>query len=77
MVARVMKAKLVSTPGEKFQYNNVGYFVLAAIVERVGKKPFEDVLAEEVFVPGGLDAVHTVSMSKSQDHADIAGGVRR
>lgn len=67
MVARVMKAKMVSKPGEQFAYNNVGYFILAAIVERAAGKSFEDVLAEEVLVPAGMTATHTVSESASTD----------
>lgn len=67
MVARVMKAKMASAPGERFVYNNVGYFVLAAIVEETAGMSFEDVLAEDVFVPAGMTATHTVSESASTD----------
>jgi CubicO group peptidase (beta-lactamase class C family) len=70
MVARVMKAKLASKPGEKFAYNNVGYFVLAAIVERAAKKDFESVLAEEVFTPAEMSATHTVSEKPSKDERE-------
>lgn len=37
--------------GERFQYNNSGYVVLGLILEAVKGKPFDQVLAEEVFAP--------------------------
>lgn len=79
MVAIVMKAAKASTPGERFAYSNVGYFVLAAIVERAGGKPFEDVLAEEVFSPAGMGTTHTVSPSVSADARETRrrGGMMR
>jgi len=36
-------------PGEKFEYNNSNYMLLATIAARVAKKPFASVLREHVF----------------------------
>lgn len=38
-------------PGERFQYNNSGYFLLGMIVQKVSGKPFTDYLQDEVFTP--------------------------
>jgi D-alanyl-D-alanine carboxypeptidase len=47
--------KLTNPPGTKFNYNNADYFVLGAIVERIAGKPFEEVLAERILKPAGLN----------------------
>ena len=41
-------------PGSKFSYNNSGYFLLGAIIEKVTGKPYETVLAERIFKPLGM-----------------------
>lgn len=37
------------TPGEKFEYSNTGYVLLASIVKRISGQPFEDFLKERLF----------------------------
>ncbi|HEV3470306.1 MAG TPA: serine hydrolase [Pyrinomonadaceae bacterium] len=41
-------------PGAKFNYNNSGYFLLGAIIERVTGKPYEAVLRERILDPLGM-----------------------
>ncbi len=41
-------------PGTKWNYNNSGYFVLGAIIERVTGKPYEQVLKERILDPLGM-----------------------
>jgi len=41
-------------PGTKFVYDNSGYFLLGAIVEKVTGKPYEQVLKENIFDPLGM-----------------------
>lgn len=53
-VEAVKKTKLRSTPGEKFNYSNVGYNLLAAIVEKVSGMSFEDYLQQRLFKPAGM-----------------------
>jgi len=57
MVKRAMDSALLSAPGKKFHYSNVGYDLLAAVVEIVSKQPFETYLKEHIFVPAGM--LHT------------------
>lgn len=38
-------------PGAKFLYNNSGYFLLGAIIEKVAGKPYEQALAENILTP--------------------------
>ncbi len=48
-------------PGSKMAYNNSGYFLLGAIVEKVSGKSFNDYLRETFFEPLGMHdtGVHT------------------
>lgn len=38
-------------PGEKFEYNNTGFVLLAEIIERVSGKAFQDILKDKIFIP--------------------------
>lgn len=49
-----MKQKAVCKPGDKFLYSDTGYILLGLIVEKITKKPFFEVLREEVFNPLGM-----------------------
>ena len=43
-----------SKPGEKFRYTNVGYGVMAAIIEIVSETSYNDYLRREILLPLGL-----------------------
>ena len=45
---------MVSAPGERFDYNNGAYVVLAVIAERVAGESFYDLVARVVCEPAGL-----------------------
>jgi CubicO group peptidase (beta-lactamase class C family) len=53
-VKKFASGDLEFEPGTKFSYNNSGYFLLGAIVERVTGKPYEQVLKERIFDPVGM-----------------------
>jgi CubicO group peptidase (beta-lactamase class C family) len=46
--------KLAAKPGEKYQYSNLGYVVLGAIIDRRGKAPWEEQLDKKLFGPLGI-----------------------
>ena len=48
--------KALFAPGEKWEYSNTGYCVLAQIVEKVSGVPFEDFLEQNIFMPAGMTA---------------------
>ena len=56
----------LSTPGKPgFRYDNLGYVVASLVIERVTKRPWQNVLDELVFTPLGMK--HTTAyMSKAQ-----------
>jgi CubicO group peptidase (beta-lactamase class C family) len=48
-------------PGERFEYSNAGFAVLAAIVERVSGQSYEAYMQEHVFGPAGMAHTTTVN----------------
>ncbi|RYZ80884.1 MAG: class A beta-lactamase-related serine hydrolase [Proteobacteria bacterium] len=41
--------------GEKYQYCNLGYYMLAEIIKQVSGKPWQDYIKEKLFVPAGMN----------------------
>ncbi|HUF04405.1 MAG TPA: serine hydrolase [Aridibacter sp.] len=54
MYKRVKDRPLDFAPGEKFAYNNSGYFLLGMIIEKVSGKTYETFLQENIFTPLGM-----------------------
>ena len=42
------------TPGEKFAYNNSGYYLLGLIIEKTSGKTYEEFLRDNIFAPLGM-----------------------
>lgn len=42
-------------PGTKYRYNNSGYFLLGAIIEKVTGQPYDEILHERIIDPLGLE----------------------
>ncbi|HEX8637496.1 MAG TPA: serine hydrolase domain-containing protein, partial [Pyrinomonadaceae bacterium] len=53
-VKKFASGDLEFEPGTKFSYNNSGYFLLGAIIEKVTGKSYETVLKERIFEPIGM-----------------------
>lgn len=53
-VKKFASGDLEFEPGTKFSYNNSGYFLLGAIIEKVTGKTYETVLKERIFEPLGM-----------------------
>ena len=43
-------------PGEKFEYSNTGYNLLALLVERLSGIPYEEFLQKNIFEPAGMNS---------------------
>jgi CubicO group peptidase (beta-lactamase class C family) len=54
VIERAFAADLVHAPGKKFWYSNVGYSLLAAVVEIASGKPYEQYLKEHLWEPAGM-----------------------
>lgn len=53
-VKKAMAAEPSAKVGEKFEYCNAGYVVLAAVMEKASGRSFEDYVREEIFKRAGL-----------------------
>ena len=38
-------------PGTKFAYSNMGYTIIGAMIERIGKKTWDEAITERIFIP--------------------------
>jgi CubicO group peptidase (beta-lactamase class C family) len=54
MLAAALESKLRAPPGSEYHYSNVGYSVLAAIIEQVSGMGYEEFLAQQLFAPAGM-----------------------
>jgi len=66
--------KLKFQPGEKFEYSNTGYLVLASIVEEVSKQHFREFLKENIFDPLNMNNTLLYSYKEGYD-SDIPNRV--
>ncbi len=48
---------LIFTPGEMYEYSNVGFSILGILIEKLSGKTYEQFLHDEIFVPAGM--LHT------------------
>jgi CubicO group peptidase (beta-lactamase class C family) len=53
-VARALSAPLLSAPGADYRYSNLGYGLLAIVVERASGRSFADFVTSELLAPAGL-----------------------
>ncbi|NTX66666.1 serine hydrolase [Myxococcus sp. CA051A] len=66
-------------PGSKYSYNNSGYFLLGAIIEKVTGKTYAQVLRERIFEPVGMkntgfDVSATVLAKRASGYERNPGG---
>jgi D-alanyl-D-alanine carboxypeptidase len=59
---------LVFQPGERFQYSNLGYYLLAEIITKASGKPWNVFLAERLFVPAGMTSTRLTSTTDIIPH---------
>jgi CubicO group peptidase (beta-lactamase class C family) len=48
------KLPLDFNTGEKYQYSNLGYYILAEIIKQVSGMPWQDYIHDKLFVPVGM-----------------------
>jgi len=70
LVARALDSGLRWRPGSRYRYSNVGYSLLAAIVEVASGEGYEEFLARHLFEPAGM--TQTGYVLPDWDDADVA-----
>ncbi|HEY7327519.1 MAG TPA: serine hydrolase domain-containing protein [Gemmataceae bacterium] len=56
LVRTLHTIKSITKPGEKYEYSNLGYVVLGAIIDKRGKKSWEEQLEQKIIKPLGIKA---------------------
>lgn len=51
---QLFSSKLLSEPGSKYSYSNIGYSMLGRIIEIVSKEKYEVFLSKHLFAPAGM-----------------------
>jgi CubicO group peptidase (beta-lactamase class C family) len=76
------RPKLLFKPGEKYDYSNTGYMVLAQIVEKASGKRFPEFIKENIFTPLGMndsivfDETHPKILRRALCYAREGGGFK-
>jgi CubicO group peptidase (beta-lactamase class C family) len=52
-------------PGEKWEYSNLGYFILAEVIRKVSGQSWSEFLKQNVFSPVGMHSTRTTTMRDS------------
>jgi len=68
MFEAASKDTLGFAPGERWQYSDVGYFVLGMIIERASGQRYRDFVEERFFKPLGMTATSVVDHSRILKH---------
>jgi len=55
LIAAMQNVGIRHTPGSVFEYTNLNYALLGALVERVSGQPFEDYVNNNIFLPLGME----------------------
>jgi len=65
---------LVFNPGEKYEYSNTGYVLLASIAEKASGKDFIDLCRERIFKPLGMKNTNIRSLEEKKSIENFAFG---
>lgn len=71
-----------AAPGGKFIYSNQGYAIVGAMLERLGRKPWEEILTKRLFQPlgmtsGGFGVPGTIGeIDQPWGHARVGGRIQ-
>jgi CubicO group peptidase (beta-lactamase class C family) len=60
------KPAILFKPGEKWEYSNTAYALLATIIERISGKTYGDFLQENIFTPAGMKHTRTYNTRRSK-----------
>ncbi|RIV68575.1 serine hydrolase domain-containing protein [Flagellimonas aequoris] len=73
-LSEVYNSPLDFKPGKQFSYSNVGYSILAMIIEKVAQTDYETYLQENLFQKAGMK--HTGYLSPKWDTTQMAHGYK-
>jgi CubicO group peptidase (beta-lactamase class C family) len=71
MVAGALGSRLRSAPGADFHYSNLGYSLLAAVIEEASGTGYEEFLASHLFAPSGMTQTGYVLPTWNSDRVAV------
>lgn len=74
LMAKAWAEPLSANPGEAYDYSNLGYSILGAIIEKASGRPYEEFLRAELLRPAGL--TETAYMLSPEAASRVAIGYR-
>ena len=74
VVRAILDRPLSFQPGTRFQYSNIGYILLAAIVEQASQRPFTEVVRDHLWRVAGLQRTRFVGEVR-RDTGTVARGM--
>jgi putative ATP-binding cassette transporter len=80
IVAAACRLRFNRSPGESFEYADINYCLLGALIERVSGMSFEDYMAKNVFQPLGMDNTtlypeEAAALDRAHGHQPMYGRV--
>ena len=77
-LVRFAQDPLLHEPGTKYLYSTYGYNLIAAVVEKVAKKPFAEVVRERLAAPSGAatlqdDDIRRIIRGRAQGYVKVDG----
>jgi len=66
--------ELLFTPGAKFAYSNLGYLILAEVIEGISGVPYKDYLKENIFQKAGMEHTGIYNTREAQELPNLAKG---
>jgi len=68
ILALIANERLEFAPGERYAYNNTGYYLLGHIIEKASGQRYADFLQERIFAPLGMEATRVNDMDDIIPH---------
>ena len=68
------KPVLQFTPGDRSEYSNLGYIILAEIVKQVSESDFKDYLLKNIFEPAGMSGTNIYNAEEIKQIENVARG---
>ncbi len=72
-IRRAMDSKLVSAPGTHFEYSDINFITLGALVEKISGQPLDEYAAEHIFKPLGMTETRYLPIGKACGEREIHG----
>jgi len=80
IIANASRLKLNREPGSSFEYADINYCLLGALIERVSGMTFEDYMQQSIFTPLGMGNTTlypevAASLDRADGHQPLYGGI--